>query len=379
MYPRNAASPPRIAIGAVVQISDGAVQSSGVSVVVRPEGGSETAGGGTISYGASSNVVYYVPTQAETDYTAFVVVAYKTGCLPAEKTIITTAESTAGTVRVGTNSDKTGYGLADGAITAAKLADNAITDAKVASDVTIASVTGAVGSVTGNVGGNVTGTIGGLSTQAKADVNAEVDTALSDVGVTTTVTGRIDVAVSTRLADGDYTVPLDAAGTRAAVGLASANLDTQLGTIDNNIDEVLTDTGTTIPGTLLTIAGYIDTEIAAIKAKTDNLPSDPADQSAVEAAITAATSGLATSSSVAAVQSAVDALPTLAEFLAGGDVDGYTLEQSLKLILSACAAKLSGAATTTITIRAADDSKDRITATVDSDGNRSAVTLDATG
>lgn len=40
------------------------------------------------------------------------------------------------------------------------------------------------------------------------------------------------------------------------------------------------------------VAGYIDTEVAAIKAKTDNLPSDPADQSAVEAAITAATSGL---------------------------------------------------------------------------------------
>ncbi len=46
----------------------------------------------------------------------------------------------------------------------------------------IASVSGAVGSVTGNVGGNVTGNVGGnvtgtvgsLATQAKADVNAEV-------------------------------------------------------------------------------------------------------------------------------------------------------------------------------------------------------------
>jgi hypothetical protein len=37
-----------------------------------------------------------------------------------------------------------------------------------------------------------------------------------------------------------------------------------------------------------TIAAYVDTEVAAIKAKTDNLPSDPADQSAVEAAILAA-------------------------------------------------------------------------------------------
>jgi hypothetical protein len=77
---------------------------------------------------------------------------------------------------------------------------------------------------------------------------------------------NVDAAISSRLATSGYTAPLDAAGVRSAVGMASANLDTQLSTI----------------------AGYIDTEVAAIKAKTDNLPSDPADQSAVEAAITAA-------------------------------------------------------------------------------------------
>ena len=96
MYPRNAASPPRIAIGQVVLIADGTVQTSGVSVVVRAEGGSETAGGGTISYGASSNIVYYTPTQAETNYTAFVVVAYKASCFSVSQTVITTASATSG-------------------------------------------------------------------------------------------------------------------------------------------------------------------------------------------------------------------------------------------------------------------------------------------
>lgn len=43
-----------------------------------------------------------------------------------------------------------------------------------------------------------------------------------------------------------------ASAARTAIGLASANLDTQLSTI----------------------AGYVDTEVAAIKAKTDNLPAD---------------------------------------------------------------------------------------------------------
>lgn len=65
-----------------------------------------------------------------------------------------------------------------------------------------------------------------------------------------------------------------------------------------------------------------------------------------------------------------------AAILAAGDVDGYSVEETLRGVLAACCAKLSGAATTTVTIRAADDSKDRITATVDADGNRSAITLD---
>lgn len=61
----------------------------------------------------------------------------------------------------------------------------------------VGSVTGAVGSVTGNVGGNVTGSVGSLATQAKADVNAEVDTAISDAALATaaalaTVDGIVD-------------------------------------------------------------------------------------------------------------------------------------------------------------------------------------------
>lgn len=76
----------------------------------------------------------------------------------------------------------------------------------------------------------------GTSTVTTAQVNAEVDTALADVGLTTTVTGRIDAAVSTRLASASYTAPLDAAGVRSAVGLASANLDTQLDAIPTNTD-----------------------------------------------------------------------------------------------------------------------------------------------
>ena len=54
------------------------------------------------------------------------------------------------------------------------------------------------------------------------------------------------------------TAPLDAAGTRTALGLASANLDTQIATLA---------TATA----LATVDDFLDTEIAAIKAKTDGL------------------------------------------------------------------------------------------------------------
>lgn len=99
MYPRNAASPERIAVGAVIQISDGEVQTSGVSIIVRGQGGSEGAGSGTTAYGANGTV-YYTPTQGETNYTSFVVEASKSGCIPVSVTVVTTASSTAGKVDV---------------------------------------------------------------------------------------------------------------------------------------------------------------------------------------------------------------------------------------------------------------------------------------
>lgn len=108
------------------------------------------------------------------------------------------------------------------------------------------------------------------ATALAANAASEVATAVrTELG---TELGRVDVAVSTRLASAGYTAPLDAAGTRTAVGLASANLDTQIALLATAAN-------------LAVVAGYLDTEIAAIKAKTDNLPTDPADQSLVEAAI----------------------------------------------------------------------------------------------
>lgn len=57
---------------------------------------------------------------------------------------------------------------------------------------------------------------------------------------------------------------------------------------------------------------------------------------------------------------------------------GYSLRESMRIILASLGGKLSGAGTGTITIRNVTDTKDRITASVDSNGNRLSVTTDVT-
>lgn len=53
-----------------------------------------------------------------------------------------------------------------------------------------------------------------------------------------------------------------------------------------------------------------------------------------------------------------------------------SLAQALRVMLAALAGKASGGGSTTITFRDVADAKARITATVDANGNRTAVTLD---
>jgi hypothetical protein len=269
MYPRNAASPPRIAIGAVIQISDGAVQSSGVSVVVRPEGGSETASGGTVSYGASSNVVYYAPTQAETDYTAFVVTAYKTGCLPISQTIITTASATTGTVL---------------------LAPTTHTSAVVPTVSTLTGHTPQTGDAFARLGAPAGASMSADVAAVKAQTAAiEVDTQdIQSRLPATLVSGRMDASTGAIQTGVDFSATMKASiNTEVDTGISDAALATAaaLATVDTNVDAILVDTaeigaagaGLTAlasAANLATVAGYLDTGIAAILADTNELQSD---------------------------------------------------------------------------------------------------------
>ena len=60
-------------------------------------------------------------------------------------------------------------------------------------------------------------------------------------------------------------------------------------------------------------------------------------------------------------------------------LDGtITIEQALNIMLAALAGKSTGGGTTTVTFRDVGDTKARITATVDAQGNRTSVTVDGT-
>lgn len=107
------------------------------------------------------------------------------------------------------------------------------------------------------------------------------------------------------------------------------------------------------------IDDFLDTEIAAIKAKTDNLPVDPAD-----------------ASDIAALFSALNNV-SVANILAGVIEGSLTLKDVLRLILAAETGKSTGGGTTSVAFRDNADTKNRIAATVNSNGNRTAVTLDA--
>ena len=144
MYARNNASPRPITIGAVVQISDGAVQTTGVSVKVRKDAGSWATGAGTLA--VEEGVWSYTPTQGETDCDALQIIIYKTSCIPNSMEVVFTDSSEFGQVVVASN------GLAS--ITSWSVA--------ITGNIT-GNLSGSVGSVTGNVGGNVTGSVGSIS------------------------------------------------------------------------------------------------------------------------------------------------------------------------------------------------------------------------
>jgi len=76
----------------------------------------------------------------------------------------------------------------------------------------------------------------------------------------------------------------------------------------------------------------------------------------------------------------IDDIPTtaisVADIIAGITDGTLDLQEMLRIIVSVCAGLSSGGGTTELKFRNSGDSKNRIVATVDANGNRTAITLD---
>lgn len=155
---------------------------------------------------------------------------------------------------------------------------------------------------------------------------------------------------------------------KGATNMAQVNIEVQLTDVDMN--DGVRGGMTALPnaaadaagGLVISDAGGLDIDVLA--------GSDGATLATTQGNYAPAKAGDAMALTTAERDSAADALLTRTD----GVETGWTLQQTQRIIAAATAGKLSGAATTTNTMRGLTDASDRITSTVDADGNRSAVT-----
>lgn len=311
--------------------TDGSAVTSGTTTVyVTGDGGTQSSGGGTVTH-EGQGCWSYVPTQAETNYNHVAYTFTNSTAISQTVQVYPVSYDPTDAVRLGLTALPNAAAAANGGLATAD-ANNAV---KVQSGTGANQISLSSGLVT--IGTNNDKTGYGLSSAAVQAIWDALTSALTTVGsIGKLLVDNINATISSRLAGASYTAPLDAAATRSAVGLASANLDTQLDalpTAAENADAVWDETlsghlgagstgnalnaagssgdpwATALPGaygsgtagkilgdnlnatvgsratqtSVDTLAGYVDTEVAAIKAKTDNLPADPADASDIAA------------------------------------------------------------------------------------------------
>ena len=171
--------------------------------------------------------------------------------------------------------------------TAAAIAD-AVLDEALAGHVTAGTLGKAVSDIEADTNelqsDDVPGLIAALNDLSAAQVNAEVDTAIADAGLATSVAlATVDAIVDAILVDTGTTIPgliaalndLSAAQVNAEVdtAIADAALATaaNLATVDGIVDAILVDTATTIPAL---IAALNDLSAAQVNAEVDTALAD---------------------------------------------------------------------------------------------------------
>lgn len=231
-------------IGAqMVSATDGSAFTGSVTVSVTGDAGTQATG--SVGSGACTHegngFHTYAPAQAETNYDHIAFTFTGTGAVPATVQVFTIAGDAF-----------TRLGAPAGASIAADIATRASQTSLDTLDDLVDTEVAAIKAKTDNLPASpaATSDIPSAATIAAAvwDYLTSAATTVGSLGKL--IVDNLNATVSSRLASASYTAPLDAAGTRAAVGLASASLDTQLAAIDDYIDTeiaaILVDTGTTL-------------------------------------------------------------------------------------------------------------------------------------
>lgn len=241
------------------------------------------------------------------------------------------------------------------------------------------------------IGDNINATVSSRSSHSAADVWAAVTrtlTAASDSSGITTLLTRIVGTLATgthepqsgdayaRLgAPAGASVSADIAAIEAQtddIGVAGAGLTALGDTRLANLDAAVSSRSTYAGGAVASVTGAVGSVTAAVTVGTNSDKTGYALTAAYDPAKTAAQAG-------DAMALTSGERTTLTAAIWAYVVEGtHTAVQYMRLMAAALFAKLSGAATTTVTIRDVDDTKARITATVDADGNRTAITSDGT-
>lgn len=120
------------------------------------------------------------------------------------------------------------------------------------------------------VGGRIDATVDGTGMEAGA-VTA-IQSGLATAANLATVAGYLDTEIAAILADTNELQTDWADGGRLDLILDARASQTSVNTIDGIVDDILVDTGTTLPATLSTIAGYIDTEIGTLTTELAKVP-----------------------------------------------------------------------------------------------------------
>jgi hypothetical protein len=214
-------------------------------------------------------------------------------------------------------------------------------------------------------GGDTAGTTT-LLARVPGTVQPQTGDVFARLGAPAGASVSADVAAVAAYVDTEVAAILAAVDTEVAaiittLGAAGAGLtalgDARLANLDATVSSRLASGSYTAPdnATITAIAGFVDTEVAAIKLKTDLIPAAPA--------------------AVGDVPTAIQNADALLDRAAGVET-GLTPRQALRLFAAALLGKVSGAAANAPKFRDTGDTKDRITATTDADGNRTSVTLD---